>query len=137
MKHDTTAEISLTGPPGYRPSGRFVAQAKLQSDPPDCPYGQWDLVVEPVAERIGDEERPGCLTAFVAFLSPSAPHSALRRGAEIGLFRGTTSLGRAVVLAARYAPAEGTVSSGEVIMHGRDSDRDFVAGAEEAAFPRE
>jgi|CZKU01.1.fsa_nt_gi hypothetical protein len=120
MKRETVAEIRFSGPVGKRPRGRFLAQAKLPSDAAENPYGQWDLVVDPVVEI--DLEQPDQIMAFVGFLSPEAPNDALRRGVSIELFHGTNPVGTALVLA----------SGSDQVGDGARRDSDFLAGPEAA-----
>ena len=84
------------------------------------PYGQWDLVADPVVEI--DLEQPDQIMAFVGFLSPEAPNDALRRGVSIELFHGTNPVGTALVLA----------SGSDQVGDGARRDSDFLAGPEAA-----
>lgn len=120
LKRDTVAEVWFSSPVGKRPRGRFLAQAKLPTDASGNPYGQWDLVVEPVAES--DVEQPEAFIAFVGFLSPEAPAEALKRGARIELFNGPSAVGTALIHASRSAPRDESARL----------DRDFLTRPEAA-----
>ncbi|MGD0679856.1 MAG: hypothetical protein ABSC94_31115 [Polyangiaceae bacterium] len=119
MKRETVAEVQFSGPAGKRPRGRFLAQAKLASDAPENPFGQWDLVIEPVGES--DEDQPERIIAFVGFLSPEAPSSELKPGARSELYYGRKLIGTVVVLASASGVRDPT-----------QSDRDFLAQTEAA-----
>ncbi len=119
MKRDTVAEVQFSGSVGKRPRGRFLAQAKLASDTPENPYGQWDLVIEPVIEL--DLEQPERIPAFVEFLSTSAPSDALTQGARIEIFHGTQAIGALVVTKSRSETRDPA-----------QSDSDFLAQPEAA-----
>ena len=118
MRGNAVAAVRFSGPVGRRPKGRFLAQAKLPGDAPDSPFGQWDLVVEPVYEFDGEQHAE--IVAFVDFLSPEAPGAALRGGVEIELFHGTTPVGKALVLESRGAGLDKMTPT----------DTDFLAGRE-------
>lgn len=115
MKLSTVALIEFELAPQKRPTGRFFVQARLPSDGPMHPYGQWSLGVVPVG-RVGDLG----LIAKIDFVAPDAPRDQLRTGVVLELFRGTERVGRARIA---DAPAA----------HG--ADRDFLWSAVEP--PRE
>ena len=115
MKRNIAGDIELVAdaPP---PTGRFFVQAKLPDDDESGhPYGQWSLAVEPVAEF--SQMPPGRpFRAFLAFVSAEAPHDALKRGAQLGLFRGTHRVGTAYI-------ARGLVNED---VSGLPPERDFL-----------
>jgi hypothetical protein len=90
--------------------GRFLAQAKLPFDEPGHPYGQWSVAVE-VWSEVADG-----LLANVAFVSPLAPSTSVRRGTTFDLFWGRREVGSARVEAGPATPGD---------------DRDFLASTSE------
>jgi hypothetical protein len=95
MNRDVLARIRFTLPPEKRPSGGFRAQARLDEDGADHPYGRWSLAVEPAIE-------PDCL----------------RKGQRFDLFFGTSQVGWAVVTSTSAALAKtGTSLDNDFLAH--------------------
>lgn len=84
MKHGPVARIRFRATRGGWPEKRYAALAKLSSDPPEYPFGQWTLCVE-LWEPPGEDGRA---LAWVEFLSPDAPADALEVGQRFTLHDG-------------------------------------------------
>jgi len=98
MRPETYASVELELPPERRPRERFYVQAKLPTDDPEHPFGQWSLCVDPIGARGG-----ASIVALVGFLSASAPHHALKTGGSLELYRGRTRVGVAKIALAPLA----------------------------------
>jgi hypothetical protein len=96
MKRDVAGDIELEASVTL-PSRGFFVQAKLAEEDSNAhPYGEWSLAVECVAELLAPSAvRP--VRVFLSFVAPEAPHHALKRGAQLELFRGTQYLGKILV----------------------------------------
>ena len=90
MKHQALATIHFVGE--SRPTGHFLVCAKLPTDGPSSPYGQWDLAVEPVTDLSG-RPAPSEFEAFVAFISEAAPREVLQPGERFDLYYGFKRVG--------------------------------------------
>lgn len=92
MRRDTVARIELE--PGSSTPARFLAQAKLATDEPGHPYGQFSVAVE----CIGNVGRG--VIGWMAPLGDEIPADALRLGAGFDLYVGPSRIGRAEIVAA-------------------------------------
>jgi hypothetical protein len=92
MKRETVARIQLE--PGHAARARFLVQAKLPTDEPGHPYGQWSLAIERISE-LAD-----AVLGWVEFVGDDAPTSALERGAGFDLYVGPARIGRAEIVTA-------------------------------------
>jgi hypothetical protein len=108
MKHHVHARITFANTVA-RPIGPFLAVAKLPSDEPGNPCGQWDLAVDPVFDLQGASP-PATIPAFVDFVSAAAPRGELAQGASFDLYYGFKCVARAEVVsvAANVPPVEAT-----------------------------
>ena len=121
MRRDAIADLEYILPAEQRPRGRFLAQARLPSDGAEHPYGQWDMLVEPVLEIDSGSAEP--VPALMTLVSDEAPRDRVRRGARIELFRGATHIATAVVTSSLQAKD----------VDGLPPDPDFLPPREQAA----
>jgi hypothetical protein len=118
MKHGPVAIIRfrpLRDGAAPRPAQRFAGMAKLPTDPPDAPFGQWTLC----AELWSPPDTGGTSRAWVQFLSPDAPADALRPGERFVLYDGkrpAADVRIAVALVEPEVPVDDDFLAGERVV---------------------
>ena len=118
MKHGPVAKIRFRQADDPKtaalPTKRYAALAKLQSDPPEYPFGRWSLC----AELWQRPDETGTAMAWVQFLSPDAPTESLRTGERFTLYDGQRPVADVQMVLSK-------IESSEL------QDADFLAGERE------